>query len=35
MVTHDPKASQVGNRVVWIKDGRIQRDEPTNVIAAE
>ena len=29
MVTHDPTAAQAGNRIVWLKDGRIVRDEAT------
>jgi putative ABC transport system ATP-binding protein len=33
MVTHDASAAQVGDRVVWLKDGRIQRDDTTHDIA--
>ena len=27
MVTHDAAAAQVGHRILWLKDGLIQRDE--------
>jgi putative ABC transport system ATP-binding protein len=29
MVTHDESAARVGDRILWIKDGRILRDELT------
>lgn len=29
MVTHDANAAQVGSRLVYIRDGRIERDAPT------
>jgi putative ABC transport system ATP-binding protein len=29
MVTHDASAAQVGDRVLWLKDGQILRDERT------
>jgi putative ABC transport system ATP-binding protein len=29
MVTHNESAAQVGDRVLWLKDGRIVRDEAT------
>jgi putative ABC transport system ATP-binding protein len=35
MVTHDLTASQVGDRILWLKDGRIQRDESVTATAAQ
>jgi putative ABC transport system ATP-binding protein len=29
MVTHDRQAAEVGDRILWLKDGRIVRDEKT------
>jgi len=29
MVTHDRQAAEVGDRILWLKDGRIMRDEKT------
>ncbi|HEY6878682.1 MAG TPA: ABC transporter ATP-binding protein [Polyangiales bacterium] len=29
MVTHDRKAAEVGDRILWLKDGNILTDEPT------
>ena len=34
MVTHDPKAAEVGDRLVRLKDGGIVSDEPVNAAAA-
>jgi putative ABC transport system ATP-binding protein len=33
MVTHDPSAAEVGDRIVWLKDGRIVRDEKTEDVS--
>lgn len=33
MVTHDAGAAQVGSRLVYIRDGRIERDTPTARVA--
>lgn len=35
MVTHDATAAQVGHRVLWLKDGLIQRDESFAATAAQ
>jgi ABC-type lipoprotein export system ATPase subunit len=35
MVTHDLTAAQVGHRLLWLKDGLIQRDESFAVAAAQ
>jgi putative ABC transport system ATP-binding protein len=29
MVTHDRSAAQVGDRILWLKDGEVRRDERT------
>jgi putative ABC transport system ATP-binding protein len=33
MVTHDRGAAQVGDRILWLKDGRLVRDERTSAVA--
>lgn len=35
MVTHDPAAALSGERVLWLRDGRIERDEQPRAKAAE
>jgi putative ABC transport system ATP-binding protein len=35
MVTHDRNAARVGDRIVWLKDGRVVRDEHTRELALQ
>ena len=28
LVTHEQEVAQAANRIVWVRDGRVQADEP-------